>query len=509
MADDPPIQPSIFGGPRRLACLFVPALPLQLLRRRHPDWAGQPAVVVEADTPLGRVLWLNEAAHREGILRGMRYAEALSLARGLRAGVVSPLDVERGHNELVGTLRRFSPHIEKAEDAPGIFWLDVAGLKAVFASLEVLGHELLAAVRAQGFRASAVIGFRRFSTRALAAEHAGLTIFDDPDVEMEAAWQVPLSRLGIEPDLRDALSRLGITAVGQLRKLPERGLRERFGVEAARLRRAVMGEDGLPRPSVEETVPVSASRELMAAVTATPALLFTIKQMLPALLQQLATQAEALVALHLHMTLDHAPTCQATVRPADPTLDEAQILELVHLKLDALSLAAGVEELRLTAEGTRTSWEQTGLFTKQPRRDLAAANRALARVRAELGEAMVVQARLRDGHLPEARFRWEPMGKLVAARPRFEGGDVAVRRLMSRPRPLRSPERHTRNDGWLPGTLSQGPVVRMTGPYVVSGGWWHHEVHRDYHFIETQNGEVLWAFYDRPRRRWFLQGTLE
>ncbi|MEZ4269786.1 MAG: DNA polymerase Y family protein, partial [Myxococcota bacterium] len=223
----------------------------------------------------------------------------------------------------------------------------------------------------------------------------------------------------------------------------------------------------------------------------------------------LATQAEALVALHLHMTLDHAPPCQATVRPADPTLDEAQILELVHLKLDALSLAAGVEELRLTAEGTRTSWEQTGLFTKQPRRDLAAANRALARVRAELGEAMVVQARLRDGHLPEARFRWEPMGKLAAARPRFEGGDVAVRRLMSRPRPLRSPERHTRNDGWLPGTLSQGPVVRMTGPYVVSGGWWHHEVHRDYHFIETQNGEVLWAFYDRPRRRWFLQGTLE
>jgi protein ImuB len=494
---------------RRVACLHVPALPLQLLRRRHPDWAGQPAVVVEADTPLGRVLWVNEAAHREGILRGMRYAEALSLARGLRAGVVSPLDVERGLDELVGAIRRFSPHIEKAEGAPGVFWLDVAGLRSVFASLEVLGRELLEAVRARGFRASVVIGFRRFSTRALAAEHPGLTLYDDADAEMEAAWQVPLSRIGIDPELRDALARLGITAVGQIRKLPERGLRERFGVEAARLWRAVMGEDGLPRPSVEETVPVSAFRELMAPVAATSALLFTIKQMLPGLLRQLSDQAEALVALHLVMTLDHAPTCHATVRPADPTLDEVQLLELVQLKLDALSLAAGVEELRVTAEGTRTAWEQTGLFTKQPRRDLAAANRALARVRAELGEAMVMQARLRDGHLPEARFCWEPMGKLSAARPRLDGGEVAVRRLLWRPRPLRSPERHMRNDGWLPGTLSQGPVVRMAGPYVVSGGWWNQEVHRDYHFIETQSGEVLWAFYDRPRRRWFLQGTLE
>ncbi|MCB9730563.1 MAG: DNA polymerase Y family protein [Deltaproteobacteria bacterium] len=494
---------------RRVACVHVPALPLQLLRRRHPEWAGVPAVVVEADTPLGRVLWLNEAAHREGILRGMRYAEALSLARGLRAGVVSPLDVERGQGELLGALRRFSPHIEKDEGAPGTFWLDVAGMGAVFPSLPELGRLLGEAMGALGFEASVAIGFRRFATRALAAEHGGLTLHDDPEAELEAAWQVPLSRLGIDPELRDALSRLGITRVGQLQRLPERGLRERFGAEAARLRRAVMGEEGLPRPSIEETAPVSATRELLAPVAATTELLFTVKGMLSGLLRQLEERAEALVALHLEMVLDHAPACRATVRPADPTLDEEQLLELVHLKLSALSLAAGVEELRVTAEGTRTAWEQTGLFTRQPRRDLAAANRALARVRAELGDRVVVCARLREGHLPEARFRWEPLARLGAARPRFEGDAVAVRRLLWRSQPLRSPERHLRNDGWLPGTLSQGAVVRMVGPYVISGGWWHQEVHRDYHFIETKSGEVLWAYYDRRRRRWRLQGTLE
>ena len=33
--------------------------------------------------------------------------------------------------------------------------------------------------------------------------------------------------------------------------------------------------------------------------------------------------------------------------------------------------------------------------------------------------------------------------------------------------------------------LEQGPVMRVLGPYVVSGEWWNKPVHRDYHFAET------------------------
>jgi protein ImuB len=57
--------------------------------------------------------------------------------------------------------------------------------------------------------------------------------------------------------------------------------------------------------------------------------------------------------------------------------------------------------------------------------------------------------------------------------------------------------------------LEHGPVVRVLGPYVVSGEWWSEPVHRDYHFVETQKGDVLWIYYDRPQRRWFLQGRVE
>jgi len=57
--------------------------------------------------------------------------------------------------------------------------------------------------------------------------------------------------------------------------------------------------------------------------------------------------------------------------------------------------------------------------------------------------------------------------------------------------------------------LEFGPVVRLLGPYVVSGGWWMSTVHREYHFVETRRGDLLWTYYDRKRRRWYLQGTVE
>ena len=45
--------------------------------------------------------------------------------------------------------------------------------------------------------------------------------------------------------------------------------------------------------------------------------------------------------------------------------------------------------------------------------------------------------------------------------------------------------------------------------YVVAGGWWNRPVHREYYFTETERGELLWLYYDRARRRWFLQGRIE
>jgi protein ImuB len=83
-----------------------------------------------------------------------------------------------------------------------------------------------------------------------------------------------------------------------------------------------------------------------------------------------------------------------------------------------------------------------------------------------------------------------------------------VRRILAKPLPLPS-EPQTRDDGWLVLGPKYGAVERLSGPYVISGGWWNREIHREYYFTETQRGDLLWLYYDRARRKWFLQGWVE
>ena len=77
--------------------------------------------------------------------------------------------------------------------------------------------------------------------------------------------------------------------------------------------------------------------------------------------------------------------------------------------------------------------------------------------------------------------------------------------MLARPVPLPHPPRHE-PEAWLG---RKGAVARMHGPFRTSGGWWVRTVERDYYWAETQKGELLWVYYDRPRRRWYLQATVE
>src|SRR5216684_3152621 len=115
--------------PGRLACVDLPAFPLQLLLKRHPEWAAHPAAVVAEDKPQGLILWVNESARQLGVLPGLRYTAALSLTSGLRAVEVSSAEIGKAVTELTHRLMGFSPEVEPAAQEPGVFWLNGKGLK--------------------------------------------------------------------------------------------------------------------------------------------------------------------------------------------------------------------------------------------------------------------------------------------------------------------------------------------------------------------------------------------
>jgi protein ImuB len=326
--------------------------------------------------------------------------------------------------------------------------------------------------------------------------------------EEETLRQVDLARLAIAPALRDTLDRLGIRTVGDFLRLPAQGVRRRFGKEAAVLHARASGSLFDPLAPTSPVEPVACTVILDDPEGDSVRLLFLVRRHLHPLLSRLAQRGEALRELEMRFVPEREEARTDRIRPAGPTLDEALILDLVRLRLETGPLTASAAEVGLTVHGAPAEKRQLHLFFEAPRRDLAAADRALARLRAELGEEAVVRARITEGHLPEARFTWEPLERLSPPCPRSGNVLSMIRRLYRRPISLGMRPRHE-PDGWIVRDLRCGSVVRMWGPYVISGGWWRGEVHRRYYFLETQRGDLLWVYYDGPRRRWFLQGMVE
>jgi len=501
--------------PDRLACVDLPAFPLQLLLQRHREWAGHPAAVVAEDKPQGLLLWVNEKARRQGVLPGLRYAAALSLASDLRAAVVLETEIQKAVENLVYILMRFTPEVEASNEEPGVFWLNGAGLRRIYVSPRQWAHEIQKDLRDRGFTANLAVGFTRFGPYAAAKSKPGVTIFRDPAEESDHARSVPLNRLNIDPKFRDALSKLGIETIGALLSLPQGGLRERFGKAAHRLYRLAAGDLWTPLDPRAPEEPVRQKFLLDNPESDATRLLFLIKQMLHPLLAALAERHQALAALQLSLLIDHGDWLREPLRTAEPTLDAAQILDLVRLRLESLQLAAGVIEIELGAETSAASSEQLRLFeasilsgVQGPARDLDAVNRALARLRAEFGEGSVVCARLADGHLPDAKFSWEPVSRARRPEPKPVGEKTLVRRILAKPEPLPSGPFHSHEDPWLLGTRHDA-VARLIGPYVFSGGWWNRQIEREYYYVETRRGDLLWLYYDRVRRKWFCQGGIE
>ena len=499
----------------RVACVDVPALALQWLLRARPEWRAGPVAVLAREDLQAEVLHCNTAARRAGVAIGMRHGAALAVAPTLQAAVVTEAELKAAGDELLALLLRRAPRVEPGE--AGAFWIDPSGLERLFGDLERWASGLLAELLAAGFTAGLVIGFHRHRAHALARMIRGARVLASPEAEASLLGQVPLARIDLPPGLLDSLGQLGIHHLAGFLGLPPAELRARFGLAAALVQARYLAAAPPLRPTLPRE-PVVESVEIEPPDDHCERLLFAMRPRVDRILQRLAAEGEVLAALEIEMELDHAPGLRTCIEPAAPAgPGEARgLAELLHLRLSGLVLAAPVLRVTLTARGVRGRAEQATLIGGASR-DLQAAARALARVRAAFGEQAVTRAQLRPAHLPEAGYRWEPITELTCPKVQdvpanhheAHAAPPLCRRLLPRPRPLAAWS--GRDDGsWLASTgLVRGAVIRMDGPHRVSGGWWARTVERDYFYAETSAGDIAWVYHDKARGRWFLHGLLD
>lgn len=420
---------------------------------------------------------------------------------------------------LFERLLAFSPHVEPSLVEPGLFWLDPNGLEHLHGDLARWARSVHGALKHARHDASVVVGFRRGGVYALARVRAGHRVLRDPAEEEQLAARVPLARLGIFPNpLREELALLGIHTVGALLRLPVAQFRVRYGKEAAHLHDFLAGRAWSPLVPRMLEEPVVVEVEIDPPDDDPARLLFGLKGALHPTAEALTPKHEGIVAIELVLHLERAAPDgtrmhHERIETAAPTLDVVQIVELVRLRLAAVSLPSPVVLVTATLERVRVHPRQfallrdaTGTAASTPR-DLDAAARALARLRASFGHGAVTRARLHDAHLPEARFRYEQAREVARPRSGPAAPPLLVRRLLPAPVPLPPVPVHE-PETWLG---HHGALRSMLGPYRVAGGWWspRGRRERDYYFAETRRGEILWIFYDRPRRAWFLHGVVD
>jgi protein ImuB len=487
-------------GPR-LACIDVPALPLQLVLRDNPDWRPDPLVIVEKDDPLSPVLFANPPATAAHIRPGMRFNQAQMLTPRLRGAVVAEAQLAAEHEALLTLLLRYSPGVEPNPSDQGVFWLDASGLAPLYKDLRRWAAALREALEARSLTAAIVVGFERYRTLALAKNGTGVSVMANAEAEALLSARVPLARLGLSPTLTEQLGLLGVTTLGALATLPKDELGLRYGEEAKQMHARQSGGAALPLAPVTQREPVRRAMALEPPDDDRERLLFGLKSMLDELLRELHERCEGATALRLRWELDHAPALTTRLEAAAPTLDGVRLLDLVRLRMQELTFAAPVTCLELELESVQVHPEQLAFLVETPKRDLTALSRAIARLKATLGPSAVTRARLRDAHLPEASFAWEPTSELDLPSSTALPEAPLVRRLCPE-RPALPPPR-------LAGPTAHGRIERLHGPYRLAGGWWREATERDYHFVETHDGAILWLYHDRTSGRWFLHGLVD
>lgn len=517
----------------RVACVCAHELGMQVLLRDRPSWREAPVALVGEDRPDAPLTALNAHAVRAGLSVGMRCGAARNLVSTLRAAAVSEARVREVIATLANALRRVSPKVEP-DAVAGVFVVDAAGMGRLHRDARAWALSARRAVASQGFAASVALGFDRRVTRAIALHARGMVVTRSALDELAVAGDVPLRALGLPVRSRAALDALGIETLGALWALPPETVRHRFGPEVAELRAWASRDVELPVQPDTPREPARAVIEVEPPDDDQARILFAVRGALHLLVSRLASTGEAVSALRLTLSLEDRGRTEHRIEPASPTRDVALLVDLARLRLAEGALSSRVREAEVIVEPAPLRGEQLALFAHERLRDPRAVARAVARVRAAFGDAAVTRARLRDAHLPEAGFAWEPHdfvpSAATSAPPPPPSPDASsevplVRRLISPPREVSPSELHALSPieheaalrPWLradaENDTSHDAVARdpwaSASPSRVSGAWWARTVERDYYYAEAVNGALLWVFFDRVRERWFLHGVVD
>jgi protein ImuB len=511
-------------------------------------WDSTPIVLTDGSPNRPRLRSVSAAAARQGVRAGMTLSEGRALCADLEVLPWDDVAVHAAITEATAMFVQASPQVSPVTGAPGMWWIAASGFASGGHTAGGNGERAFAQALlalAQRWHPQARVAIADTCVAARAATWAGASF--DRDAERrklitivraggDAAYlaSAPLTLLPMDPEMRDALQALGIRTVGQLAGLPAGDVEQRWGDDGLAAWRLACGED--PRRPVLARLSEQphAEMELTTPAATIEPVLFLVRPAIEHLVGQLVSQGRAIASLAITLTLDDARGAMPNAIPHTVTREirlpralarPVPLFERCRGLLARWPLTAPVTAVRVTVLLTAPLTGEQGNLLNTSWTDPAAADAALERVRAELGQDVVVKPESRDAYAPERRGLWHDEGDTAFD---VRGSKSEVGGFQSPPtsnlelqtsnavgsalRLLADPEKvdvdrdiSPRRIHWRGRTLS---IANAIGPERLSGDWWNAGFSRDYWRCESDQelGELM--LY-RDAGGWWVQGWFD
>jgi protein ImuB len=468
----------------------------------------------------------------------MPLAEAKSLVPDAKIAKYDPAADRQALSELAEACEQFSPCVAIEEgDAPECLLLDISNLEHLWGSEAELAALAEAFFVRRGWRVQVAVaetvgvawGAARFG-KEFRISDCGLK-GSNPQ---SAITQLPIEALRIGAETAALLRELGIETVEQVFALPREELSSRFGEEL--LRRldqwAGAAAEVLRHHRPPAALVVGCSLEHPTADRA--ALAHVLGQLVNQLAARLAARDEGAVVLVCELGCVDKKSVPLSISLFEPSACPRQLMELVGLHLETVTLAAEVVHVEIRAATVgRLGQRQGELFADGWSSDTHQLAVLVNRLSSRLGGERVLRAEPRASAAPERAVRWVPMAgtknfglriadcglKRKIRNPGCPLG-AAIRNgspidsarpllLYPEPRPLDvicvSPDGPPQGV-WLDGRRER--IARHAGPERIETLWWRgRSVRRDYYRVATEAGSHLWIFRRLGDGRWFVHGV--